>query len=220
MNVTRISCLFLVGCMGTITGCPSAPAGRYQIHVEHSPTGTVTHLVDSKHNEVVLYIAELDQNPPTITVLPVSALDVKSVSVDSIGDEGVLIFSNEKPEMNTFAISVDSAKFPGALVLNGFDSNKDGLPDMRSLRMRTDTGYMEYFDLDANGTLDGRWEIHLDGTTPQAVHILAGQTWVPVEGDKSVFLFTMHTATSRTTPAIVYQFQEGLWQEPTESAGN
>lgn len=220
MNFTRISCLFLVGCMGTITGCPPAPAGRYQIHVDHSPIGTVTHLVDSNHDKVVLYIAELEEGPPTITVLPVSPLDVKSVSVDSIGEEGVLIYSDEKPEMRTYSIVVDSAKFPGAFVLNGFDRNKDGLPDRRSLRMRTDTGYMEYFDLDANGTLDGQWEIHLDGTTPQAVHILVAQTWVPVEGDKTVFLDSPYTATSRTIPATVYQFQEGVWQKLTESGGN
>ena len=222
MKLNRLSSLLLALAMITLAGCPTATyrppsalsTGRYYTKVEKIPEGTVTHLIDSKHNKEVLYIAELDGDTPSINVLPMSRLDVDSVSVDSLGKEGVLIGYHEKSDMNLSSVSVNSPGVPMAAVIAGFDQDKDGLSEIRMLRMSTETGFMEYFDLDANGKLDAQVEIMLDGSSPQQVHILVGLTWIPVEGDKDLLLKPPHTATAKAEPKATYHFKDGVWAEP------
>lgn len=223
MNLNRLSSLLLALAMITLAGCPTATyrppsalsTGRYHTYVEKIPEGAVTHLIDSKHNKEVLYIAELDGDTPSINVLPMSRLDVDSVSVDSLGQESVQVWYREKSDMNTLTVLVDRPDKPMASVLTGFDRDKDGLAEARMTRMSTETGFMEYFDLDANGKLDAQLELTREPEPVTQVHILVGLTWIPVEGDKDLLLKPPHTATAKTEPKATYQFKDGVWAEPS-----
>ncbi len=204
--------LFLLAAV-VLVGCNPPPKPRYYLRTDQLPEGTVTSVLDTKFNTQLLYIAELNSEPPSINVLPVSRLDVKFVSVDSMGEEDVLITYDEKGDRNVHSVHIDESPLPRSWTHVNMDTNKDGQTDLHILRFHTDSGFMEYFDLNADGTLDAQVKLVLNGSAQQECHILIEQSWVLVEGDKSIFLVSPHIATTRNAPAIPYEFQEGTWRK-------
>ncbi len=211
MRPLPFSLLLLASAALALAGCDPNLGSRYYLEIENSPDGTVTRLFDSKHNTQVIYIYEPNQEPPSVTVLPDSRLDVSSVSVDSMGQEEVLIGYTEEEEGNTHSVLVTGSDQPMRTVLGHVDTDKDGKTDLRTLRFQTDSGFIQYFDFDANGVLDAQYSGALEGASAHEARILAGQCWVAVEGDSALFHDPALTATSKEAPRMTYQFRDGAW---------
>jgi hypothetical protein len=196
-----------------LAGCNPTPKSRYYLRTEQLPEGIVTSVMDSKHNSQLLYIAELNQKPPTITVLPVSRSDVKSVSVDSLGDEEVMVSFIEQDEGNIHSFGVSTPGHPMNSLLGHVDTDMDGDTDKRVLRFETDSGFIQYFDIDANGILDAQYSMALDNESAREARILIEQCWVAILGDGATFHDPVPTVTSNDEPPTTYQFQEGSWRK-------
>jgi hypothetical protein len=205
--------LCLITTISGLAGCYPNRNSRYYLQTQQMPNGTVTSVMDAKHKTQVLYITELSLNPPAITVLPLSRLDVSSVSVGPIGQDEVLIGYNEKDEGNEHSIAVSEHSRPMASVLGNTDIDKDGKADKRILRFGTETGFIQYFDFDANGILDAQYSMALEGESAREARILVDQCWVAIEGDSAPYYDPAPKVTSREEPKTNYQFQDGTWRK-------
>lgn len=204
-------CLFTT--ISGLTGCYPNQNSRYYLQTQQMPNGTVTSVMDAKLKTQVLYITELSLKPPSITVLPVSRLDVESVSVGPLGKGDVLVSYNEDDNGNQQSIAVSDPGQPAKSVLGHRDANKDGKTDSRTLQFQTGSGFMRYFDFDANGILDAQYSMNLENESDREARILVDQCWVAIEGDVSKFYDPALEVTSREAPKTNYHFQDGVWRK-------
>lgn len=201
-----------------LAGCSPVPVSRYALATEQLPTGIITKVFDSKHNTDLVCITELSHEPPSITVLPFSRLDVSWVSVGPFGQEEVLVGYREKDGGNEHYIAVSGPDRPGESLLGNTDANKDGKTDKRVLRFQTETGFIHYFDLDANGILDAQYSTTLEDESARQARILLDQRWVAILGDGMAFHDPVPTVTSKDELPTTYQFQEGSWRKTEVAA--
>ena len=212
MKSHTITVLSLFTATLNLAGCSPVPASRYALHTEQIPTGIITKVFDSKHNTDLVCITELNQDPPSITVLPFSRLDVSWVSVGPFGQEEVLVGHRGKDGGNEHSIVVSGPDRPKESMLGNTDANKDGKTDKRVLRFQTETGFIQYFDLDANGILDAQYSMALEDDSAREARILLEHRWVAIVGDGATFHNPAPKVTSMDNPPVTYQFQDGVWQ--------
>lgn len=196
-----------------LAGCKPTPKSRYYLQTEQIPEGTVTSVVDRKLNTQLLYIAELNSAQPSINLLPVSRLDIKDVSVDSMGQDDVFIVYEEEDKLNRHTVHINETPQPRSSTHWNSDTNKDGQVDMRAVRFRTDLGYIQYFDFDANGILDAQFSMAIEGDHAPEARILVDSCWISIEGDSEAFHDAAPKVTSKEEPPIVYHFQKDSWRK-------
>lgn len=213
MKRHTIIVLNLLATTVVLAGCNPTPKSRYYLRTEQIPEGTVTSVFDRKLNTQLLYIAELNSEPPSINVLPVSNLDVKSVAIDSMGEEDVLIVYDEKDGMNRHTVHINEKPPPRSSTHVNSDNDKDGQVDMREVLFRTDSGLVQYFDLDANGILDAQSSMSYEDETAREVRVLIDQCWVVIAGEDVDFHDPTVMVTSKEEPLTTYQFHEGTWRK-------
>jgi len=212
MKRHTIAILSLFATTVVLTGCNPTPESRYYIRTEQLPEGTVTNVMDRKLNTQLLFIAELNLKPPSINVLPLSRLDVTSVAVGPVGEDEVLVGFSEKDSGNEHRIAVSAPEQRLESILGNTDTDKDGKTDKRVLRFETDSGFIQYFDLDANGILDAQYGTSLENESTREARILIDQRWVAIVSEDVDFHDPTAIVTSKEEPLTNYQFQEGTWQ--------
>jgi len=218
MKSHAITVLSLLAITAVLAGCNPTPISRYTLNTEQIPTGIITKVFDSKHNTDLLCITELRQEPPSISVLPWSRLDVSWVSVGPVGQQEVLVGHREKNGGNEHSIGVSCPDRPMESLLGNTDANKDGKTDKRVLRFQTDSGFIQYFDFDANGILDAHFSTALEDGSAREARILLEHCWVAILGDGATFHDPVPMVTSKDEPPTTYQFQEGSWRKTEVAA--
>lgn len=195
-----------------LTGCRPTANARYHLQTEKTANGKITRVIDSESNTQLLYIGDLNGEPPSIAVLPMSPLDVSWVTVGAASQEEVTVWSSEEDGRNMHTITMGHEAPP--LVLSSTDTDKDGDADVRIVGFPTDSGHIKYFDLDANGVLDAQSHTTLGFTENpgRTSRILVDQCWVAVGGDTD-FQKAPLTAITLDTPPLTYQFREGIWRD-------
>lgn len=207
MKSHTITVLSLFTATHILAGCSPVPASRYALHTEQIPTGIITKVFDSKHNTDLVCITELNQEPPSVTVLPLSRLDVSWVSIGPFGQEEVLVGFREKDGRNEHSIVVSGSDRPKESMLGNTDANKDGKTDKRVLRFQTETGFIQYFDLDA------QYSMALEDDSAREARILLEHRWVAIVSEEMDFHDPTVMVTSKEEPLTTYQFHEGTWRE-------
>ena len=207
LTIALISATILTGCMPT-TG------GRYYLQTEEMPNGTVTSVMDSKTNTQVLYITELSLEPPTISVLPVSRLDIEHVSVSPIGGEDVTVYHQKMEDGDVHAVMIREPSPGPTTALTNFDANRNGIAESRSLRMLGDKRVVSYYDLDADGIFDAQETHILTGEPTITALILVGKAWIDVDSEIAATAFREgpHSVSTLDTPTVSYTFSDGAWQ--------
>ncbi len=198
-----------------LAGCMPHSNGRYYIQEENLPNGTITRVFDSKTNTELLHIAELSLDPPSISVLPMSRLDVSSVSIGPNGEENVLVAHFEENHQDKHAVMVTEPS-PGALSsLTNIDVNRDGIAETRNVRFLVEKQMVSYTDLNADGIFDTQYITLRKSESERSARILVGQTWIEVDPDGAVMAFSEppHTVASLESPPVTYHFQEGAWKK-------
>ena len=186
--------------------------GRYFLHTEETSEITVTTVYDAQTDTQLLYIADDSKDDPSISVLPVSREGISSVSVGPFSDD-VMIKHSVEDDRILHAVMVSEEGFPSTLANS--DTDKDGITDSRVVGFATESGNIKYFDLDADGTLDGYFITVFGGDAQRSCHILTGQRWIGVEYTADLFALPFMAKTLDTPPAI-YHFMDGVWQESTD----
>ena len=177
LTVTVVVTMILtVAVTATIANWRHSVKTRYYLQTEKMPNGMVTSVIDSKTNTQLLYIAELSLEPPSISVLPISRLDVKSVSVSPIGKEDVMVVHSEDEHRDRHTVTVSEPSPGPTSTLTNFDVNHDSIAEMRVVRFLMENRITSYIDLDVDGIFDAQEIIFLKSESERSACILVGQT--------------------------------------------
>lgn len=191
--------------------CEPSGTKRYYLKTESMPEGMITSVIDKQYNKQLLYILTVENDPPSINTLPISWLDVKSVSTGPFGQYEVTVWNREEEEQRTHTVSINSGlDFPTTLIHT--DTTLDGSIDFRGILLPTETGHIRYFDLDCNGVLDVYMERSMEAPDHTVAYILVENSWIQVKDDESL-VSKPFLASPISSPNVSYSFQDGIWRK-------